>query len=367
MAAANQPPTSPCSDWTCWRSDEEIKMTVETQASAIKVLFMGTPAFAVPSLRALVAAGYRVVAVVTQPDRPAGRGGALAQPPIKLAAHELGLPVLQPPKLRSPEVVAELQTLGYDLAVVAAYGEILRPNVLAIPPLANLNVHASLLPRQRGAAPINAAILAGDQQAGVTIMLMDAGMDTGPMLAQRAIPVAAAETTASLTVKLADLGAELLLATLPAYLGGTLQPQAQDNALATYTSPLQKDDGKVDWAQPAAQIERMVRAYDPWPAAFTHWQGRRLKLVRVAVAAPASEEAVGAVYRRTDGQVAVRCGTGDLLLHEVQLEGKGSTAIKAFVNGYQEFVGSKLGLATFVLASRREMRCASPLCQPTSS
>lgn len=313
----------------------------------VRVLFMGTPTFAVPSLRGLVAAGYDVAMVVTQPDRPAGRGGQLTPPPIKVAALELGLAVIQPPKLRPPEVVAELQAVGYDLAVVAAYGEILRPNVLTIPAHGNLNVHASLLPAYRGAAPINAAILNGDSTAGVTIMLMDVGMDTGPMLASRAIPIQPEDTTGTLTPKLAMLGAELLIARLPRYLSGELQPEAQDDALATYTRPLHKDDGRVDWTQHAARIERLLRAYDPWPGAFTTWQGKRLKLIAVNVPSPdpslAGRGDAGTVYRRADGEIAVVCGNGELILQAVQLEGKAVAPIRSFVNGYKDFLGSRLG------------------------
>ncbi len=303
---------------------------------------MGTPQFAVPGLHALVTAGYNVVAVVTQPDRPIGRSGRAIAPAVKQAAVTLGLPMLQPEKLRPPEVIARLRELQPDLIVVAAYGEILRPSVLEIARYGNINVHASLLPRYRGASPISAAILAGEAEAGVTIMLMDVGMDTGPALAQRATPIGPRETTAELTARLAEIGAILLVETLPRYLSGTLQPQPQDDAAATYTRPLHKDDGRIDWQQPAAQIERMVRAYYPWPGAFTTWQGKRLKLFAASVADAVTEGKPGHVYRNGQ-QVIVATGRGELALKQVQLEGRQAMEIKAFIGGQPQLVGSVLG------------------------
>jgi methionyl-tRNA formyltransferase len=310
--------------------------------SDIRVIFMGTPEFAVPSLRALVDAGYHVVAVVTQPDRPVGRSRKAVAPGVKQAAQELGLPVMQPEKLRPPEVVASLRQLRPDLTVVAAYGEILRPNALEIPRYGNINVHASLLPKYRGAAPISAAILAGEPETGVTIMLMDVGMDSGPTLAQRATPISATATTPQLTARLAEIGASLLIETLPRYLSGALKPQPQDDAAATYTRPLQKDDGRIDWQQPAAQIARMVRAYYPWPSAFTTWQGKRLKLLATTLADDAAHREPGLVYRAGQ-QILVATGAGGLALGQVQLEGRQAMEIKAFIAGQPQLIGSVLG------------------------
>ncbi len=302
---------------------------------------MGTPQFAVPSLRALAGAGYHVVAVVTQPDRAAGRGGLLVAPAVKQAAVELGLPVLQPEKLRPPEVIAALRDLHPDLNVVAAYGEILRPHVLEIAPAGNINVHASLLPQYRGASPISAAILAGESESGVTIMLMDAGMDTGPILCQRALPIGSQETTGELTARLAELGAALLVETLPAYLRGEVAPQPQDAAAASYTRPLHKDDGRIDWRQAAAHIARMIRAYQPWPSAFTTYQGKRLKLLRASVVA-GTDAPPGTVYR--DGkQIVIATGTGGLRAEQVQLEGRQVMSMAAFVAGQPALVGAILG------------------------
>lgn len=303
---------------------------------------MGTPEFAVASLRALVVAGYNVVAVVTQPDRAVGRSSKGVASAVKRAAVELGLAVMQPEKLRSPEVVESLRELRPDLMVVAAYGEILRPNVLQIPAAGSINVHASLLPRYRGAAPISAAILDGAAESGVTIMLMDAGMDTGPALAQQATLIGANETTPELTARLAGIGANLLLETLPRYLSGELKPQPQDEARATYTRPLQKDDGLIEWQQPAAQIERMVRAYYPWPSAFTTFQGKQLKILAADVAEGRASLPAGEVYRM-GRDIVVASGGGGLILQQVQLEGRQAMEIKAFVAGQPGLVGSVLG------------------------
>ncbi len=303
---------------------------------------MGTPQFAVPGLQALVTAGYRVVAVVTQPDRPVGRSGKAVASAVKQTAVALGLPVLQPEKLRPPEVVASLRELQPDLIVVAAYGEILRPNVLEIARYGNINVHASLLPKYRGASPISAAILAGEAETGVTIMLMDAGMDTGPTLAQRAMAIGVSETTLELTTQLAEIGATLLVETLPRYLSGALKPQPQDDVAATYTRPLQKDDGRIDWQQPAARIERMVRAYYPWPGAFTTWQGKRLKLLEVDIVEGEAYSEPCRVYRESD-QIVVATVAGGLALKRVQLEGRQAMEIRAFIAGQTQLVGSVLG------------------------
>ncbi len=254
-------------------------------APELRVVFMGTPAFAVPSLRALLDAHNiagrpaRLVAVVTQPDRPAGRGGRVQLGPVKSAALAAGIPVLQPERLRRPESMAELRSYAPDLIVVAAFAQILSREVLELPRYGCLNVHASLLPRWRGASPIAAAILAGDASSGVTIMKMDAGLDTGPLLAVRAIALRADETTGTLTARLAELGAELLAETLGPWIGGALTPAPQDDAQATLTRTLRKEDGRIDWHdRDAGLIARMTRAYDPWPGAFTTYAGRTLKL-----------------------------------------------------------------------------------------
>jgi methionyl-tRNA formyltransferase len=251
----------------------------------MRVLYLGTPAFAVPPLEALHAAEYQIVGVVTQPDSPARRSGERVPSPVRRAAESLGLPVLTPPTLKDPAVVAALAAMRPEVAVVAAYGEILRRAVLDIPPLGFLNIHPSLLPRWRGPAPVVGAILAGDAETGVTIMQLDPGMDSGPLLAQQRVPLAPDARAGALTDELFRLGTALLLDVLPRYARGALTPQLQDHAQATVTRLVQKNDGRIDWAQPAAVIERMTRAYDPWPGAFTLWRGQPLKILVARVLA----------------------------------------------------------------------------------
>lgn len=304
-----------------------------------RMVFMGTPHFAVPTLEAL-AERYEVAVVVTQPDRRRGRGRRLSPPPVKRASQRLELPVWQPRTLRAPEAVARLRKLAPEVVVVAAYGQILSPEVLEIPPHGCVNLHASLLPRYRGAEPVAAAILAGEAETGVTIMLMDEGMDTGPILAQRAVPITSEDTRASLTERLANLGAELLVETLPRWLADEVKPQPQDDALASYAPKLRKKDGEIDWTQPAVLIERMVRAYDPWPSTYTHWQGRFFKVLRARPLDQPEGEA-GKVVETPEG-VAVITGEGTLLLEEVQLAGGRAMSAEDFVRGHQDFIGAHL-------------------------
>ena len=304
-----------------------------------RVVFMGTPEFAIPTLEGLVRE-YNVVMVLTQPDRRSGRGRQLQPPPVKEAAQRLGLPVWQPRTLRTPEAVAHLRELAPDIVVVAACGHILPAEVLAIPPRGCVNVHASLLPRYRGPEPVVAAILAGDSEVGATIMLIEERLDTGPILGQQPIPMVPHSTRANLTEKLAHLGAGLLLQVLPRWLEGEITPQPQDDALASYTPMLAREDGEIDWSQPAAVIERMTRAYDPWPGTYTTWQGRRLKILRGRPLCPWEGE-VGRVVEAPEG-VAVGTGRGALLLLEVQLAGKRAMSAADFVRGQGDFIGSNL-------------------------
>ncbi len=308
-----------------------------------RVIFMGTPDFSVPTLAVLLQGRYDVVGVVTQPDRPAGRGRRLEPSPVKRFAVQQGLPVLQPETLKAPEAVAELAALQPDVIVVAAFGQILRPAVLDLPPRGCINVHASLLPRWRGAAPVQAAILAGDQVTGSTIMLMDAGMDTGPILAQAALTIRPEDTGGSLTERLAQQGAELLAETLPRWLAGEVTPQPQDASLATVCRPLRKEQGLIDWTQPAATIARAVRAFNPWPGATSVWQGQPIKILQ-AVAAP--QQAAGDSPGRVmwvNGGVGVATGQGLLMLQQLQLAGRPAMAVADFVRGHRGFVGSQLG------------------------
>ncbi len=290
---------------------------------------MGSPDFALPVLRAL-AEHYQIVGVVTQPDRPSGRGRELKSPPVKTLAMDLGLAYIQPEKLRAPEAMDQLRLWAPDLIAVAAFGQILRPDVLALPPHGCVNVHASLLPRWRGAAPIQAAILAGDTETGVTIMQMDKGVDTGAMLSQRAIPIQAEDTAGSLFEKLSHLGADLLIETLPRYLSGELQPQPQDESKATYAPMLKKEEGQLDFTQPAEELARRVRAFNPWPGAYMDFGGAILKVHRAHVETENAPAGQRLVYR---GQPAVRARGGLLILDEVQPPGKKPMSGKSFLAG----------------------------------
>jgi methionyl-tRNA formyltransferase len=303
-----------------------------------RTVFMGSPEFAVPTLSAL-AAEYPVVGVVTQPDRPSGRGRKLTPPAVKLLALELGLPLIQPPRLRLPEAMDQLHTWQPELIVVAAFGQILRPEVLDLPRFGCLNVHASLLPRWRGAAPIPAAILNGDSQTGVTIMRLDAGVDTGPLLGQRAISIQPDDTAGSLNGRLAALGADLLLDALPGYLSGTLPPLPQDDSLATYAPTLQKKDGELNFEQSIRELDLQVRAMNPWPGAYTSWRGQPLKIHRVnAISADQTiHELVSGVHLVFQGKPAIKASDGILILEEVQPAGKKSMPGKAFLQGVRDW------------------------------
>jgi methionyl-tRNA formyltransferase len=301
-----------------------------------RVVFMGSPDFALPVLESLVE-HYPIVGVVTQPDRPAGRGRVLTPPPVKQLALERQIPVIQPRRLRDPEAMETLQTWNPDVIVVTAFGQILRLEVLSLPPFGCVNVHASLLPRWRGAAPIQAAILNGDEKTGITIMLMDPGVDTGPILNQREIPIAPDETAGSLGERLARLGAELLLDTLPAYLSGVIQPKVQDETLASYAPMLKKADGLLDFTQPAEHLSRKVRAFNPWPGAYTIFQGEVLKIHRAHAVNPVDQSnrsaPVAGRYTHYSGMPAITTSHGLLVLDELQPAGKKSMPGRAFLQG----------------------------------
>ncbi len=323
----------------------------------MRVIFMGTPEFAVPSLQALIdgAAAGRVwldglslVGVVTRPDKPAGRGRRLVYSPVKQRALDAGLLVIQPGPLRRPEARATLRELAPDLIVVAAFGQILPRETLDLPQRGCLNVHASLLPRWRGAAPIAAAIRAGDAEAGVTIMRMEEGLDTGAIIATRATPIGADETTGALTDRLSKLGADLLLETLPGWLVGASVATPQDDALATMTRPLRKEDGRLDWRQPAADLARLARSVTPWPGAFTTWEGKLLKTPEVAPIARETALPPGACYPLAAGDprgaLACACGDGALVLKVIQLEGKRAVSGADALRGYPALAHATLGV-----------------------
>lgn len=301
---------------------------------------MGTPEFAVPTLQALIA-HHEVIGVVTQPDRPAGRNNVLRPSPVKQVAQAHGIPVYQPEKIRQPAALATLREWTADVYVVAAFGQILPQALLDTPPHGALNVHGSLLPRWRGAAPIHAAVRAGDRETGITIMQMDAGLDTGPMLSKRAIPIQPTDTTQTLHDALAQIGAELMIETLPGYLSGAITPQPQDERLATYAPQIRKEDGRIDWARPADEIERLVRAFTPWPSTFTYWDGRMLRILSGATD-PQPAGAPGTVSVR-GGRLVIGTGAGGYCPARLQLAGKNAISAEDFLRGYPQIAGATLG------------------------
>jgi len=301
-----------------------------------KIVFMGSPDFALPLLRAL-ADTYGVVGVVTQPDRASGRGRDLKAPPVKLLAQELGMPVMQPEKLKESDAMEQLHVWKPDLIVVAAFGQILRKDVLELPRFGCVNVHASLLPRWRGAAPINAAILHGDEETGVTIMQMDVGLDTGPMLSKRSIRIKPDDTAGSVFETLSTLGADLLLETLPGYLSGEITPQSQPEEGATYAPMLKKEDGRLDFTSDVNELERRVRAFNPWPGTFMDFDGTNLKVHRAHVVPLPKGDGVREISAGErlimQNQPAVGARGGILVLDEVQPAGKKSMSGKSFLAG----------------------------------
>ena len=308
---------------------------------------MGTPHFAVPGLRKLIET-QDVVAVVTQPDRPAGRGRQLQASPVKIVAEAAGIPVYQPKSLRSQEAAGPLRQWQPDVIVVAAFGQILRPHVLALPPHGCLNVHASLLPRWRGASPIQHAILAGDAETGVSLMQMNEGLDTGPVFVQQLIAIQPDDTATSLHDRLAELGAAMLGLYLDDILAGRVAATSQRDDLATYAPLIKKEDGRIDWQKAATELERHVRAMTPWPGAFTTWQGQQLKIVEaqtVDVQQATGQPGLVVAYQESAYQesAVVLAKRGGLLLQQVQLAGKRATPVGDFLHGHPDFIGSKLG------------------------
>jgi methionyl-tRNA formyltransferase len=311
---------------------------------AMRIVFMGTPEFAVPALERLIFDGYEVMAVYTQPDKVAGRGQHSTVSPVKQVALNLNLPVVQPASFKEAGAVAQLAGLRPDVIVLAAYGQLLPQSVLDIPAHGCINIHPSLLPRHRGASPVAAAILSGDEFTGVSIMLMNRGLDTGPVLAQAQIPVLPPDTTGSLTAKLSRLGAQLVLDVLPRWLKGELIPQSQDESRATYSGMLSREDGEIDWHRPAVDIWRRVRAFQPWPGCYTLWQSRQLKILEAVPLAGEGTPEVGRVIALNQGEAAFGVTTGDGVLGilRVQLEGKRALSSAEFLRGQRQFIGAIL-------------------------
>ena len=363
---------------------EENNQVAEGEPVPVRVLFMGTPDFALPSLAALVErsapeyrlapGGIKIVGVVTRPDKVAGRGRHLVSTPVKQYALDHGLAVYQPGSLRRVEAQDLLAGLAPDLIVVAAFGQILPPEVLRLPSHGCLNVHASLLPRHRGASPISAAILAGDPETGVTIMLMDEGLDTGPVLSKSPIPIGEADTAGTLFKRLGGLGAETLVDVIPRWLAGTIVPEPQDPREATLTRVLSKEDGLIKWAQPATALERAVRAYNPWPGAYTTWNGQVVKVQMAHVleedreGGSSSGEGDETSQQRQPGRcwllprvsspdrdrnqtgvmdqgsrLSCACGQGALVLDVVQLAGKRALSADDVLRGHMDLATALLG------------------------
>jgi len=310
----------------------------------MNLVFAGTPDFAVPSLKALLAAGHVIRAVYTQPDRPAGRGRKLTASPVKLCALEHGLAVRQPETLKGG--VEQLNGFAPEAMIVIAYGLLLPPEILAVPPLGCINVHASLLPRWRGAAPIARAIEAGDTETGITLMQMDAGLDTGAILAQARAPITDTDTAATLHDRLAPLGARTLVDTLAKLARREVTPRVQDNAQACYAKKLRKEEAGINWAQPAAVLHRRVRAFNPWPVAATTYNGKLLRLWGVGPILPgAAAASPGTVVRVDAAGIGVQTGAGVLTLTRVQAEGGKALSAREFINGMRLAPGARFGAA----------------------
>jgi methionyl-tRNA formyltransferase len=316
----------------------------ESSTQSLRIVFMGTPDFALPALSGLVDVGHMVVAVFARPDRRVGRGRSAATPPIGAFAEERGLPLFEPVSLRrDAEARERIASLAPDVIVVAAYGAFLPDETLAVPRLGCLNIHPSLLPRHRGPSPVPSAILAGDDETGVSVMLLDSGMDSGPILAQRRTPIGPSEYRSELTPRLFLMGAELLIETLPGWASGELKAQPQDDSAATITKLLDREDGRIDWSRSALNIGRQIRAFDPWPGTYTTWRGKSLKIL--AARPLPTTQAAGApadVVELPDNGTGVVTGDGVLELTTVQIEGKRPAPVREFVQGYHDFVGHRL-------------------------
>ncbi len=310
--------------------------------ATVKAIFMGTPAFAVPVLSSLLDAGHEIVGVYTRPDRPSGRGKRLLAPAVKQFAQQRGLPVFQPKSLRSDRAHEQMAGLGAQVIFVAAYGVMLPSPTLELPPMGCLNIHPSLLPKYRGPSPVSSAILNGDQSTGVTIIKLDEGMDTGPIIAARGTQIGARENAEELTVRLFEMGASLLVEVLPEWAAGGIESEGQDGSAATTTKRLSKEDGEIDWSLAAVVIERQVRAYQPWPGSFSRLKGKLLKVIE-ADAVASESTTPGRVVSLPGAGVGITTGDGVLAVHRLQLEGRSAVDADEFLSGYPNAVGESVG------------------------
>lgn len=309
----------------------------------MRIAFMGTPEFAVPSLEALLKSEDQVVGVVTQPDRPKGRGHALAPPPVKIIAQQAGIPVLQPLKIRTADFLDALAAWKPDLIAVTAFGRILHAPILNLPPMGCVNVHGSLLPKYRGAAPIQWAVINGETETGITTMLMDEGMDTGPMLLQERIPILPDDTAGTLAPRLASLGGRLLVETISRLKAGTLAPRAQDHAQATLAPLLKKEDGAIDWTADAGSIANRIRGLSPWPGAYTFYGQERWNIWKAAAVQEPAQERPGTVLAVTKQSFKVATGNGVLEIQEIQTANSKRMSVGQFLAGHRIGPGEKLG------------------------
>ncbi len=312
----------------------------------MKIVFMGTPDFSVGPLEALVENGYEITAVVTQPDKPKGRSGQLVPSPVKECALKYNLPVFQPAKIKSPEAVETLKSFEADIFIVVAFGQIMSQEILDMPPMGCFNIHASLLPKYRGAAPIQWSIINGDQETGVTIMKMDIGIDTGDIYTQKVVPISDEDTGESLFDKLKDAGSELLIETLPLLEKGELQPQKQDESSATHVKMLSKEFGCIDFSKSADEIEHLVRGLNSWPSAFTYYQGKMMKIWKSKVSTKeVSDVQPGTIACVNKSSIEIATGKDLLEVFEIQLEGKKRMSVEDFLKGHKFEVGTQLGKA----------------------
>ena len=314
-----------------------------------RLLFFGTSEFAVPQLQALASRGkHDLVAVYTQPDKPAGRGLRSHPSPVALAAEQLGLPIEKPKKIRDSSVIASIRDYRPDLIILSAYGLIIPREALQIPPLGWINVHPSLLPKYRGAAPIQAAILAGESKTGVTLIRMGEGLDDGPILAQVEVDIKEHETAGELSERLAKIAADLLIQTLDKWIQGEITPVEQDHSAATYAPKISKEAACIDWNKPAVLIEREVRAFNPWPVSYTYWEDKRILIYKARAIPTSTEGKPGEVTKDVQTKMPiVTCGEGALLLEQLQMQGKKIVDGKAFLAGYQKIIGSILSSDCF--------------------